>query len=98
MGRSAVLFLKRLKKPRVKAHEMKIEILYFDGCPNRRPAVEALREVLREEGVSAEIVEVNVGDASMAHKLKFLGSPTIRVNGLDVEQEMREARDYGMMC
>ena len=77
---------------------MKIEILYFAGCPNHRPAVEALREVLREEGVSAEIVEVNVGDASMARKLKFLGSPSIRVNGLDVEPEMRAARDYGMMC
>src|SRR5215813_8163973 len=96
--RSAVLFFKRFKKLLVKAHEMKIEILYFDGCPNHRPAVEALREVLREEGVSAEIVEVNVGDASMARKLKFLGSPSIRVNRLDVEPEMREARDYGMMC
>ena len=77
---------------------MRIEILYFDGCPNRRPAVEALREVLREEGVSAEIAEVNVGDASMARELRFLGSPSIRVNGLDVEPEMRAARDYGMMC
>jgi len=70
--RSAVLFFKRFKKLPVKAHEMRIEILYFDGCPNRRPAVEALREVLREEGVSAEIVEVNVGDALMARKLTFL--------------------------
>ena len=77
---------------------MKIEVLYFDGCPNHKPAVEALREVLREEGVSAEIVEVNVGDASMARALRFLGSPSIRVNGLDVEPEMREAHDYGMMC
>ena len=77
---------------------MKIEILYFDGCPNHKPAVEALREVLREEGVSAEIVEVNVRDAMMAREIKFLGSPSFRVNGLDVEPEMRAARDYGMMC
>jgi hypothetical protein len=77
---------------------MKIEILYFAGCPNHKPAVEALREVLREEGVSAEIVEVNVRDASMAREIKFLGSPSFRVNGLDVEPEMRAARDYGMMC
>src|SRR5262245_38517909 len=96
--RSAVLCLTRFKKPRVKAREMKIEILYFDGCPNHKPAVEALREVLRDEGVSAEIVEVNVGDASMAREIKFLGSISIRVNGLDVEPEMRVARDYGMMC
>ena len=96
--RSAVLFLKSFRKPRVKVHAMKIEILYFDGCPNHKPAVEVLREVLREEGVTAEIVEVNVRDASMARETKFLGSPSIRVNGLDVEPEMRAARDYGMMC
>jgi len=77
---------------------MKIEILYMDGCPNHQPAVASVREVLREDGISAEIVEVNVGDASMARQLRFLGSPSIRVNGLDVEPEMRTARDYGMMC
>lgn len=77
---------------------MKIEILYFDGCPNHRPAVEGVREVLREEGISAEIVEVNVEDASMARELKFLGSPSIRVNGLDVEPAMRAAHEYGILC
>ena len=95
---NAVRCLKKYRKLRVRAHEMKIEILYFDGCPNHKPAVEALREVLREEGVSAEIDEVNVGDASMARKIKFLGSPSIRVNGLDVEAEMRASSDYGLMC
>jgi hypothetical protein len=31
---------------------MKIEVLYFDGCPNHRPAVERVRQVLAEEGLS----------------------------------------------
>lgn len=77
---------------------MKIEILYFDGCPYHRPAVEKVRAVVRQEGVSADTVEVNVRDASMALNLKFLGSPSIRVNGLDVEQTMRTSQAYGMMC
>src|SRR6267154_640916 len=77
---------------------MKIEVLYFDGCPNHRPAVERVQELLREEGVSAEVLEVNVSNASIAQEVGFLGSPSVRVNGLDVEPEARTAREYGMMC
>jgi hypothetical protein len=77
---------------------MKIEVLYFDGCPNHKPAVERVQQLLREEGVSAEVVEVNVSDESIARKVGFLGSPSIRVNGLDVEPEARAAHECGMMC
>ena len=77
---------------------MKIEVLYFDGCPNHKPAVERVRRLLGEEGLSAEVLEVNVSDLSSAQEIGFLGSPSIRVNGLDVEPEARGVRAYGMMC
>jgi hypothetical protein len=77
---------------------VKIEVLYFDGCPNHKPALERVRQVLAEVGLSAEVLEVNVSEASIAQKVGFLGSPSIRVNGLDVEPEARGARTYGMMC
>jgi hypothetical protein len=77
---------------------VRIEVLYFDGCPNHKPAIERAQEVLREEGVSAEVLEVNVSEPSMAQALGFLGSPSVRVNGLDVEPEARGVREYGMMC
>lgn len=77
---------------------MKIEVLYFDGCPNHKPAIERVQHLLDEDGVSAEVAEVNVNDESIAQKVGFLGSPSIRVNGLDVEPEAQAVRDYGMMC
>src|SRR5450759_1037351 len=77
---------------------MKTEILYFEGCPNHRPAVERVREVLKEEGLTAEVVEVNVSDEAAARPLGFLGSPTIRVNGLDVEPPARSSKQFGMLC
>lgn len=77
---------------------MKTEILHFEGCPNHRPAVERVREVLKEEGLTAEVVEVNVPDEAIARSLGFLGSPTIRVNGLDVEPPARSSKQFGMMC
>jgi hypothetical protein len=77
---------------------MKIEVLYFDGCPNHKPSLERVRQVLAEEGLFAEVLEVNVSEPSIAQKVGFLGSPSIRVNGLDVEPEARSERAYGMMC
>jgi hypothetical protein len=77
---------------------MKIEVFYFDGCPNHESAVERVRQVLAEEGFSAEVLEVNVSEPSIAQQVGFLGSPSIRVNGLDVEPEARGERAYGMMC
>lgn len=77
---------------------MKIEVLYFEGCPNHEPAIDRVQEILREEGISATVSEVNVYDALVAKEIGFLGSPSIRVNGLDAEPEARSARDHGMMC
>lgn len=77
---------------------MKIEILYFDGCPNHRPAVALVHQVLREVGVSADVIEVNVPDAATAEAVRFLGSPTVRVDGQDVEPGARAVRDYALSC
>ncbi|MEW5976391.1 MAG: mercuric transporter MerT family protein [Acidobacteriota bacterium] len=77
---------------------MKIEVLYFDGCPNHEPTVERLEEVLREEGVTAEIIKVNVPDPATSQAVRFLGSPTIRVDELDIEPSARSCHDYGMTC
>jgi hypothetical protein len=77
---------------------MKVEILYFSGCPNHVPAVARVREVLQQEGTSADMVEVEVKDAAAAKQVGFLGSPSVRVDGQDVERAARAIRVFGMMC
>lgn len=77
---------------------MRIEVLYFDGCPNYLPAVDRLRTVLRQEGLAAEVTEIEVKDESTARALTFFGSPTIRVNGLDIEADSREVEETGFAC
>lgn len=63
---------------------MKVEVHYFDGCPGYRPAEETLKEVLADLGIEAgvELIAVNTDDE--AHRLRFPGSPTIRVDGRDL--------------
>ena len=77
---------------------MKIEVLYFEECPNYLPALDRLRAVLRDEGVNAEVSAVKVNDASTAQRLQFIGSPTIRINGLDIEADARALGGGGLAC
>jgi hypothetical protein len=76
---------------------MKIEVLYVPNCPNHAAAVERLRAILSPESFQAHVDEVLVGDAPMAQALRFPGSPTIRVNGRDVEPQT-EPTSFGIMC
>jgi hypothetical protein len=77
---------------------VKIEVLYFEGCPNFRPAVERLRSVLRQEGMLAEIAEIQIADEATAEKLRFPGSPTIRINGLDIDVDARAGNTVALAC
>lgn|SRR6185312_4286049 len=78
---------------------MRIEVLYVAGCPSHPAALQLVRDVLRAEGVSAEIREVLIADDHMATELAFSGSPTIRVNGRDVAaEESSSAKTFALSC
>jgi len=75
---------------------LKIEFLYFDGCPNYEKALQILREVLKEQQLHAEINMTKINTWEEAVEKQFLGSPSIRINGKDIEGIERD--DYGMKC
>jgi hypothetical protein len=75
-----------------------IEILYFDDCPNHEKLLEHLPRLLEREGLDAEILLRNVQDAASADGERFLGSPTIRVGGRDVDPGAAHRTDYGLKC
>jgi hypothetical protein len=77
---------------------MKIEVLYFEDCPNHVPTLERIRTVLREESCDADIREVLVSEVEAARSSRFLGSPTVRVDGIDIEPAANEREDFGLMC
>ena len=77
---------------------MNIELLYVANCPKHAVALERLRAILDAECVHADVHEVLVKDAEMAQSLEFPGSPTIRVNGQDVETQIGRVAFFGLMC
>ena len=63
---------------------MRVELLYFDGCPSYAAATRIVREVLAELGEEADVALVAVNTDEEARRLQFPGSPTIRVEGRDL--------------
>jgi hypothetical protein len=77
---------------------MNIELLYVANCPNHTGALERLRVILSAASLHTRVSEVLVRDTEMAQSLKFPGSPTIRVNGQDVEPQIELTTSFGLMC
>jgi hypothetical protein len=75
---------------------MKIDLLYFDGCPSWLDGLENLKAALKAEGLEASIRLVKVTNDDEAARLKFLGSPSFRVEGVDWWPE--ERKRYNMSC
>ena len=77
---------------------MKIELLYFTECPHHRPTRELIGTTLSELGLDAEVEEIDVRDQQEAERHQFLGSPSIRVDGVDIEPESGSKTEYAISC
>ena len=64
---------------------MHVELLFWAGCPSLPKARELLAGVLGERGLAADVVEREVTTQEEAERLGFPGSPTILVDGCDVD-------------
>jgi len=73
---------------------MKIEFLYARQTGRPEAAEEALRWAIEATGVDAEITYTEVDGMEDARTKRFLGSPSIRIEGLDVEYAEREPDEY----
>jgi hypothetical protein len=77
---------------------MTIEILYFEGCPNHEGLRERLPALLKVARIATEPTLREITTQQDAERERFLGSPTLRVNGRDVEPAADDRADYGMKC
>ena len=76
--------------------QTKVEILVAPGCASRQPTEELVAKLLLRTSISARVETIVVEDAEQAIKTRFLGSPSVRINGIDVEPEARDRKEYGM--
>jgi hypothetical protein len=63
---------------------MRVELLWWEGCPSQPRALAELQAALEAEGIPEEVELRHVGSDEEAERERFPGSPTIRVDGEDV--------------
>ncbi|GAC1437611.1 MAG: hypothetical protein NVSMB51_12050 [Solirubrobacteraceae bacterium] len=76
-----------------------VEILYFDGCPSYARLLPRLRELVAEAGRDPQAIALRpIETADAAQRERFLGSPTVRVDGADVDPTAAGREDFGLKC
>ena len=78
---------------------MNVEILYFSDCPSYERLLPRLRELVAQAGGDPAAIHTRrVETAEAAEHARFLGSPTVRVDGRDVDPGAAERDDFGLKC
>jgi len=75
-----------------------IEVLYVQDCPHYRETLALVERVRAELGIDADLHSTLVVDQAAADQARFPGSPTVRVDGLDVEPGSEPAAEYFLGC
>jgi hypothetical protein len=73
-----------------------VELLYFDGCPGIERVLPMVGPLA--EAAGARVVTRRVETSQQAEAQRLLGSPTVRVDGVDVEPGAEQRSDYGLKC
>lgn len=75
-----------------------VQLLYLSDCPNYQPTRELLEQTGRELGLELDLELIAINDEQTAHRHRFLGSPTVLIDGDDVEPDARGRTDVALSC
>lgn len=75
-----------------------VELLWFSDCPNYADARRMLAEVIADVAAGTPITEIDATDPALAAQLRFPGSPTIRIDGRDVEPGYADPGNHTPRC
>ena len=79
-------------------NQRRVEVLVFEGCPNVDATIERARAAVVDTRVTANVQVVWIEGDEEAKRLRFLGSPTVRVDGVDVDPGATDRENFGIQC
>jgi hypothetical protein len=79
-----------------KTNTIKIRILSTEGCANTPLTISRIQETAKELAVPIHIENVVITTEEEASRNRFFGSPTVQINGVDIDPEKRESTYYGL--
>ena len=75
-----------------------IEVLYLRGCPHANGLVDHIEQLVSRHRFDQRVVTRCMHSDDQARAEHFLGSPTVRVDGRDVDPTADEQHAYGLVC
>ena len=81
----------------VETGHMRVQLLYFPGCPNWKKMDDLLREAMFVLHNPATIEYIELMSDEVAMRLEFIGSPSVRIDGVDLFSTLSK-REFGLSC
>lgn len=75
---------------------VEVEVLHTASCPSWQAAAARVRALAAREGIAVDLADTTVKTSDAAVERRFLGSPTVRVDGRDVQPEAEALEDFGL--
>ena len=72
-------------------------LLYTEGCPATPKTIGLIEECISELGLHVELKRILINSQEEADEWKFLGSPTVQINCIDIDPPVRESTNFGFM-
>ena len=73
-----------------------VRVLYAAGCANTAPTIALIEAVAAELEIGMELSKVVINTPEQAGANNFYGSPTVQVNGRDIEVAVRGSQTFGL--
>ena len=74
-----------------------VVVLHNESCPSTPKTVELIEKCILELGINVDFQKVLVATQEEAEAWRFLGSPTVQVNGIDIDPSARDSTVFGFM-
>jgi hypothetical protein len=78
------------------ANHVEIEGIFAPDCGSRDDTLNLINKVIDEMSIAAEVREKTINTAEEAAEYHFLGSPSVRIDGVDIDPEAKDRDDYGL--
>ena len=76
--------------------KMDVKVLGIEGCEATAKTIDLVRSVAKSMGLEIDLVHVTISTGKQAEGERFIGSPTVKINGLDIEPGARDAKSFGV--
>ena len=68
---------------------IKVEVLYSEGCLRTPLTIARIQEISDKIGVEIDLSTMEIDTFDKIMEWNFIGSPTVRINGVDIDPSSR---------